>query len=69
MMAKSNWQYKEEICDLQVYARATRSEIVVRVEQRGDSIKYVELSYPKVFGLAASAHQAALEVNREDMKP
>lgn len=68
-MSKVKWQYEEVIGKRRVYARMTRSEIVVRIENDGDMTKFAEYGYPKIFGLAASAHQAALEVRDEDIKP
>lgn len=67
-MAKERWTYEEVIGKRKVYARRTISEIIVRVENVGDTTKYAEMGYPKVFGLAASAHQAALEVRDEDIR-
>jgi hypothetical protein len=68
-MSKVRWQYTETIGKRKVYARSTRSEIIVRVENDGDTTKYAEYGYPKVFGVVASAHQAALEVRDEDIRP
>jgi hypothetical protein len=67
-MAKPKWQYEEMIGKRRVYARTTRSEILVRVENDGDITKYAEYGYPKVFGLAAAAHQAAIEVPDSDIR-
>lgn len=69
MSEKQKWQYRELIGKRRVYARMSRSEVIVRVENDGDTTKYAEYGYPKVFGLAAAAHQAALEVRDEDIKP
>lgn len=69
MSTKIKWSYEEVIGKRHVYARATRTEIVVRVENEGDKTKYAEYGYPKMLGLAASAHQAALEVRDEEIKP
>jgi hypothetical protein len=68
-MKATKWQYEEVIGKRRVYARAGRSEIIVRIENDGDTTKYAERGYPKVFGLSASAHQAALEVDDEDIRP
>jgi hypothetical protein len=65
-MGKTKWQHEEVIGKRRVYARATRSEIIVRVENDGDTTKYAEYGYPKVFGLAAAAHQAAIETEDEE---
>lgn len=67
-MAKTKWQYEEKIGDRRVYARMTRSEIEVRIENDGDTTKYAVYGYPKILGLAASAHQAALEVEDSDIR-
>ena len=67
-MAKVRWQYEKVIGRRRVYARMSRSEIVVRVENDGDTTKYAEWGYPKFLGLVASAEQAALEVPEEDIK-
>ncbi len=67
-MSKPKWQYTEVIGKRKVYARTTRQEILVRVENVGDTAKYAEYGYPKILGLAASAHQAALEVPEEDIR-
>jgi hypothetical protein len=68
-MPKVKWQYEEVIGKHRVYARIGRSEIIVRVENNGDTTKYAEFGYPKVFGLSASAHQATLDVKDQDIKP
>jgi len=65
----TKWQYEEVIGKRRVYARMSRSEVIVRIENDGDTTKYAEYGYPKAFGLSASAHQAALEVRDEDIKP
>lgn len=66
--AKIKWQYDEIIGKRRVYARATRTEIIIRVENDGDTTKFAEYGYPKAFGLAVSAHQAALEVPDSDIR-
>lgn len=68
-MAKVKWAYTDKIGNRRVYARSTRSEIIVRVENDGDTGKYAEYGYSKAFGLIAAAHQAALEVRDEDIRP
>ena len=68
-MSKQKWQYEEVIGKRRVYARAARFEIIVRVENDGDTTKYAEMAYPKVFGLQAAAAQAVLEVRDEEIKP
>jgi hypothetical protein len=67
-MAKQKWQYEEVIGNRKVYARIGRSEIIVRVENVGDTTRYAEMGYPKVFGLGPSAHQATLDVRDEDIQ-
>ena len=71
-MSKQRWLGEEVIeikgRKLRVYGRATRSEIVVRVENDGNTSKYAELGYPKLLGIAASMHQAALETRPEDIR-
>lgn len=70
-MTKQRWLAEEVIeikgRKLRVYGRATRSEIVVRVENDGDTSKYAELGYPKLLGLSTSMRQAALETRPEDI--
>lgn len=66
---KVKWALESVIGKRRVYARATRSEIIVRVENDGDTTKYAEMGYPKLFGLVTAAHQAALEVRDEDIRP
>jgi hypothetical protein len=65
---KQKWQSEKVIGKFHVYARASRSEIIVRVENDGDTSKYAEWGYPKVFGLEASMHQAALDTNPSDIR-
>ena len=67
-MSKVKWQYEKVIGKRRVYARTGRSEIIVRIENDGDTTKYAEYGYPKIFGLVTSAHQAALEVRDEDIR-
>lgn len=57
------WKYQEVIGTFRVYARATRSEIICRVEIDGDTTKYAEWGMPKALGLNAAAHQAALQTD------
>ena len=42
-MAKTKWQYQEVIGKRRVYACVTRTEIIVRVENDGDTIKFAEM--------------------------
>lgn len=67
-MAKTRWQAAEIIGNYKVYARTTRSEIIVRVEVNGDTSKYSEWSMPKFIGLRAAMHQAAIQTKPEDIK-
>ena len=69
MSDKVKWPYEAVIGKRKVYARVSRTEIIVRVENVGDVTKYAEWCYPKLLGLVASAHQAALEVPERDIKP
>ena len=66
---KQKWQAEEVIGKFKVYARRARNEIVVRVELDGDTSKYAEYGMPKIFGLSASMHQAAIQTKLEDLKP
>jgi len=68
-MKKTKWQAEEVIGKFRVYARMSRSEIVVRVENDGDTTKYAEWGMPKIIGLAAAMHQAAIQTSPEDMSP
>ncbi len=68
-MAKTRWACEEVIGKYRIYARPSRSDIIVRIEIDGDTSKYAEYGYPKLLGLGASMHQAALEVSPEDIKP
>ena len=68
-MAKVKWQYEEVIGNYRIYARNSRSEIVVRVENDGDTSKYAEWGMPKAFGLDAAAHQAAIQTKPEQIRP
>ncbi len=68
MGRKNCWQFEKVIGKRHVYARRSRSEIVVRVENEGDTTKFAEYGYPKILGLEASAHQAAVEVRDEEIR-
>lgn len=68
-MAKTKWQAEQVIGKRRVYARTSRSEIVVRVENDGDTTKYSEWGMPKYIGLAAAMHQASLQTKDENIKP
>jgi hypothetical protein len=68
-MAKEKWQAQQVIGKHQVYARKTRSEIIVRVEKIGDVTKFAEWGMPKMFGLDAAMHQAAIQTTDADLRP
>lgn len=68
-MAKIRWQAEEVIGNLRCYARTSRSEIIVRVENDGDITKYAEWGMPKCLGLAAAMSQSALQTRPEDIRP
>lgn len=69
MSSKIKWQYQAVIGKRRVYARNTRSEIIVRVENDGDTTKYAEWGYPKLLWVILAAETAASEVPDEDIKP
>ena len=68
-MAKTKWGYETVIGKRRVYARMGRSELVVRVENDGDTTKYAEWGYPKIVGLILATQLAAAEVPEEDIIP
>jgi hypothetical protein len=68
MSNKVKWQLERVIGKRRVYARRTREEIIVRVENDGDTTKYAEMGYPKILGLETSAAQAALEVRDDEIR-
>ena len=68
MTKKEKWQAEEVIGRDRVYARSTRSEIIVRVEKDGDTTKFAEWGMPKAFGLNAAMHQAAIQTTDADIK-
>jgi hypothetical protein len=68
-MVKQRWQAEEVIGDKRVYARMSRSEIIVRVEKDGDTTKYAEWGMPKVLGLGPAMHQAAIQTDDEQIRP
>ena len=67
-MAQTKWLAEEVIGNLRVYARVTRSAIVVRVENDGDTSKYVEWKMPKLMGLGAAMSQAAVQTTRNQIR-
>lgn len=78
-MKKEHWQAEKLIrceqsvgelpIEFRVYARKSRSEIVVRVEKNGDTSRYAEWGMPKFMGIEAAMHQAALQTNENDLRP
>lgn len=69
MAKKIKWQAEEVIDGKRVYARMSRSEIVVRVENDGDTTKFAEWGMPKVFGLGPAMHQAAIQTTPDHLQP
>lgn len=67
-MAKVRWRAEQLIGKLRVYARASRSKIIVRIENDGDTTKYAEMGYPKLFDLGLAMKRAALETRPEDIR-
>lgn len=67
-MAKIKWQLEKVIGSYRVYARNTRSEIVVRVENDGDTSKYAEWGMPKFLGFNDAMEQAALQTRPEQIR-
>lgn len=53
-MAKVKWKIEKVIGKRRVYVRTTRSEIIVRIENDGDTTKYAEWDMPKAFGYDAA---------------
>lgn len=68
MAKKEKWQSEKVIGKYRVYAKATRSEIVVRVELDGDTTKYAEWGMPKFIGLFEAMQQAVRQTKDEDIK-
>jgi len=68
-MAKVKWQSEKVIGKHRVYARVSRQEIIVRVENDGDTSKYAEWGMPKVLGLDGAMEQAALHTEPENIRP
>jgi hypothetical protein len=68
MAKKIRWQAEQVIDGKRVYARMSRSEIVVRVENDGDTTKYAEWGMPKVLGLIPAMRQAVLQTNPDDIR-
>ena len=68
-MGKQKWQAEKAIGEYRVYARTSRSEIVVRVEKDGDTTKYAEWGMPKFLGLEAAMAQGAAQTRPDDILP
>ena len=68
-MKKIKWSWKEVIGKRRVYARMGRGEIIVRVENDGDTSRYAEYGYPKIMGVISAARLAAVEVPEKDILP
>lgn len=66
-MANTKWQHKRVFGLRVAYARVTRTEIIVRVENIGDTTKYAEFGYPKSLGVVLAAEQAVAEIRDEDI--
>jgi hypothetical protein len=67
-MKKEKWQSEKVIGAYRVYARTSRSEIIVRVENDGDTTKYSEWGMPKVLGLEGAMEQAAMQTRPEQIR-
>ena len=61
------WKTEKVIDGKRVYARTSRSEIIVRVENDGDTSKFAEWGMPKILGLDLAMDQAALQTQPEDI--
>jgi hypothetical protein len=68
-MKKVKWQVEKTIGNYRVYARTSRQEIIVRVENNGDTSKHAEWGMPKVLGLFGAMEQAAIQTKPEDIRP
>jgi hypothetical protein len=64
-MSKTRWMMERVMGPFRVYSRMGRGEIIVRVENDGDTTKYMEWGYPKIFGLGLAMDQAVLETRPE----
>lgn len=68
-MTKVKWQVNGRLVGTRrVYARTTRSEIIVRIENDGDTTKFAEWAMPKFIGLEGAIDQTNLQVKDEDIK-
>ena len=67
-MAKTKWQAEKVIGSYRVYVRTSRSEIIVRVENDGDTSKYAEWGMPKCLGIMAAMDQAAIQTRPEQIR-
>ena len=68
-MTKEKWQAEETIRGYRVLARATRSEIIVRLELPGNTVEHAEWGMPKRLGLRLAMQQAALQTSPSDIRP
>ncbi len=66
-MLEAKWPYEKVIGKRKVYAKASESEIIVRVENNGDTSKYAEFIYPKLLGVRVAAEHALRDVRDEDI--
>jgi len=72
MAQKIRWAAEEVVTvdkrKLRCYARPSRSEIIVRVENDGDTTKYAEWGMPKLMGIGPAILQAAFQTKPEDIR-
>jgi len=67
-MSTIKWQCERALQGYRVYARSSRSEIIVRVENEGDTSRYAEWGMPKSLGVLGAMDQAALQTRPDDIK-
>jgi len=75
-MAKIKWQLEKVVIveglegerRLRAYARTSRAEIIVRVENDGDTSKYAEWGMPKILGITEAVGLAVAQTRPEDIK-
>jgi hypothetical protein len=67
-MKKVKWPFERIIGDRHVYARRTRSEIVVRIQKEGDTSKYAEWGMPWILGIEGAMSQANSQTRDEDIR-
>ena len=68
-MAKQKWQSERVIGKHRVYARRGHGEIIVRVENDGDTTKYAEWGLPTFLGLDAAMEQASAQTTPDRIVP